>query len=243
MKTRAAWVAFALLGVLAGEASGTRHQRSWPATAPVQKAAASRAPERAAEPREQNRGLIEGRVRLVAGPRQAVDADESTQTVVYFLPAAGAPRPSPKQFTAVTYTKGFEPDLLVVPVGSTVQFANRDVILHNVFSATPGSTFSLGSYGPGETRSHTFDRAGLVVVNCSVHRSMRANVLVLETPYSTRPSADGRFRLSGLPEAAGTLVIWHPRAVAQAIAWDGHSPLTVDRTLVATRARLGMTGM
>ena len=37
----------------------------------------------------------------------------------------------------------------------------------------------------------------------------------------------------------GTLVIWHPRAVAQAIEWDGRRALVVERTLVATRARIG----
>lgn len=182
---------------------------------------------------------IRGRITLKAGRRQAVAPEEVAQTVLYFLPDAGAPKPAPRQLSSVTYTKGFEPNLLVAPVGSTVNFPNRDTIIHNVFSATPGAAFELGSYGSGETRSHRFQRPGLVVVNCNVHRGMRANVLVLETPYVTQARADGSFSLAGLPAGPGTLVIWHPRASAQSLAWDGRAPLTVERSLLATRPRIG----
>ena len=184
-------------------------------------------------------GAIRGRIRLEAGRRQVVAPEEVAQTVLYFLPDAGAARPATKQLSSTTYTKGFEPNLLVATVGSTVSFPNRDVIIHNVFSATPGSSFDLGSYGPGQTRSQRFERPGLVVVNCNVHRGMRANVLVLETPHSTQARPDGSFALTGLPAAPGTLVIWHPRAAAQSIAWNGRAALTVERTLVATRPRIG----
>lgn len=191
-----------------------------------------------AEPRAAS-AAIRGRIRLEAGRRQAVAPEEVAQTVLYFLPDGGAARPAPRQLSSVTYTKGFEPNLLVATVGSTVSFPNRDVIIHNVFSATPGSSFDLGSYGPGQTRSQRFDRPALVVVNCNVHRGMRANVLVLETPHSTQARPDGSFVLSGLPASPGTLVIWHPRAAPQSIAWNGRTPLTVERTLVATRPRIG----
>lgn len=181
---------------------------------------------------------VSGRVVLAAGPRQQVLQGEVSQTVVYFLPAAGADKPAAARFSAATYTKGFDPNLLVVPVGSTVSFPNKDVIIHNVFSSTPGSAFDLGMYRPGETRSQRFDRAGLVVVGCNVHRGMRANVLVLETPHYTRAAADGRFSLAGLPKGKGTLVIWHPRAAAQAIAVDGPVAAPITRTLVASRPRI-----
>lgn len=182
---------------------------------------------------------IGGRITLAAGRRQAVAPEEVAQTVLYFLPDAGAPKPAARQLSSTTYTKGFEPNLLVAPVGSTVSFPNRDVIIHNVFSATPGAAFDLGSYGRGETRSQRFTRPGLVVVNCNVHRGMRANVLVLETPYVTQARADGSFSLADLPAGPGTLVIWHPRASAQSLPWDGRAPLKVERTLLATRPRIG----
>lgn len=192
----------------------------------------------AARPRASTGTEIQGRITLTAGPRQEVLRGEVEDTVIYFVPKAGAEKPAPVRASAATYTKGFDPNLLVVPVGSTVRFPNRDVIIHNVFSVTPGSAFDLGNYGPGETRSQRFDKAGLVVVNCRVHRGMRVNVLVHETPHLVRPDVDGRFRLGGLPSGPGTLVIWHPRASAQSVAVDGVSNAPILRTLVANRPRV-----
>ena len=117
-----------------------------------------------------------------------------------------------------TFTQGFSPNVQVVPVGSTVGFANSDVIPHNVFSVTPGAGFDLGTYAPGETRSTQFNKPGLVAVNCNLHASMRANVLVLATPHFARPQPDGRFTLRDVPAGPGTLVFWHPRARAQSQA-------------------------
>jgi len=183
-------------------------------------------------------GRITGKLELAAGPNQPVDAGEVAQSVVYYLPKAGGGRPQPARFSVDTQSKGFNPSLLVVPLGSTVSFPNRDQILHNVFSRTPGTTFDLGYFGPGETRETRFNKPGLVVVNCSVHNSMRSNVLVLATPYFARPGRDGRFSLGGLPPGPGTLVFWHPRANAQSLAVDGPVSTPVLRRLVATRAPL-----
>lgn len=184
---------------------------------------------------------VSGRITLAAGSRQSVVPEEVAQAVIYFLPDAGAPRPAPRRLSAATYTKGFDPSLLVATVGSTVSFPNRDTIIHNVFSATPGSAFDLGTFGPGETRTQRFDRPGLVVVSCNVHRGMRANVIVLGTPYSTQARPDGSFSLAGIPEGAGTLVIWHPRAAAYSTPWNGRKDLRIDRRLVAVRPRIGST--
>lgn len=158
---------------------------------------------------------IEGRLELVAGPRQTVAPEDLADGLVYFLPKGGAPAPRPPgRFTMSTQTKGFSPALLVVPVGSSIDFPNRDDILHNVFSRTPGTTFDFGFYGSGQTRRQVFAKPGLVVVNCSVHHTMRANVVVMATPYYTRPARDGRFVLEDVPAGPGTLVYWHPRASA-----------------------------
>lgn len=190
------------------------------------------------EPRPVAVNSISGRVELDAAPGQRVAAGEVAQAVVYFLPRSGGARPKPGRFSVDTHSKGFRPALSVVPVGSTVSFPNRDVILHNVFSNTPGATFDLGTYGPGETRSNRFTKAGLVSVNCNVHNGMRANVLVLSTSYYTRPRADGRFVLDDLPPGPGTLVFWHPRARAQSQGISGPMKQPVTGQLVASRPSL-----
>lgn len=206
-----------------------------PAKAATRAEAAPSAP--VAAPSTAARSLT-GRMELVGSARQAVIAAEAADGVVYFLPKAGTAKPKPDRFSIDTHSKGFLPGSLVVPVGSTVAFPNRDEILHNVYSATPGTTFDLGTYGPGQSRSARFGKAGLVLVACNVHHGMRGNVLVLETPHYTRPGRDGRFELKNLPAGPGTLVFWHPRAVAQSrVVAVPTAP--VSARLTAVRARVG----
>jgi plastocyanin len=178
---------------------------------------------------------VTGRLELVAGGAGAVLPGELADGLVYFLPKAGAPKPKPGNFSIDTRSKGFSPALLVVPQGSTVRFPNRDTILHNVFSRTPGSSFDFGHYGPGESKQYVFNKPGLVIVNCNVHHNMRADVVVLATPYYTRPDRNGRYTLAGLPAGPGTLVFWHPRAQAQSVAVALPASAPVVRKLTATR--------
>ena len=178
---------------------------------------------------------LSGRLELVAGAGGAIGPGELADGLVYFLPKAGAPKPKPGTFSIDTRSKGFSPALLVVPQGSTVRFPNRDTILHNVFSRTPGSSFDFGHYGPGESKQYVFNKPGLVIVNCNVHHNMRADVVVLATPYYARPDRSGRYTLAGLPAGPGTLVFWHPRAQAQSVAVTLPAAAAVTRKLTATR--------
>lgn len=180
---------------------------------------------------------IQGRLELVAGQKQRVDAGEVADGLVYFLPKAGNPKPKPGYFTIRTHSKGFSPALLVVPAGSTVAFPNRDTVLHNVFSRTPGATFDLGNYGPGQSRQQVFTRPGLITVNCNVHYTMRATVVVMATPYYTRPDKNGRFELTGLPSGPGTLVYWHPRTAAATTQIALPNATAQKQTLIATKPR------
>ena len=180
---------------------------------------------------------IQGKLELVAGQKQTVDAGEVADGLVYFLPKAGNPKPKPGYFTIRTHSKGFTPSLVVVPTGSTIAFPNRDTVLHNVFSRTPGAIFDLGNYGPGQSRQQVFTKPGLITVNCSVHYTMRAMVVVMATPYYTRPDKNGRFELTGLPSGAGTLVYWHPRSAAATTQIALPNATQQKQRLVVTKPR------
>ncbi len=205
--------------------------------APTMSAVSQQAPRTSAQADIAASASIRGSMEISEGPRQSVASGEVTDAVVYFLPKAGAVAPKAQRFTVDTRSKGFKPSVLVVPVGSTVGFENSDSILHNVFSRSGANGFDLGFYGPGQTRQHTFARTGLVVVNCSVHQNMRANVLVLGTPYFTRPDKKGRFQIDGLPPGAGTLVIWHPRGAPISLELEGPTKVPKQR-IVATKPAL-----
>lgn len=203
-----------------------------PAPKPAKPAAA---PDAEAAPSKAVANSVAGRLELVAGGREGIVAGEVAEGLVYFLPKGGGAAPKPGSYTVDTRSKGFSPSVLVVPVGSTVRFPNRDSILHNVFSRTPGSTFDFGFYGPGESKQRVFSKPGLVVVNCNVHHNMRVDVVVLSTPHYTRPDRNGRYSLAGLPKGPGTLVFWHPRANAQQVAVNLPLDAAVSRRLVASK--------
>jgi hypothetical protein len=111
----------------------------------------------------------------------------------------------------VTVKKQFSPQLLVVPVGSTVTFPNQDPILHNVFSVSGKNKFDLGLVGSGKGKSVVFREAGMVRVFCNVHHAMFAHVLVVRTPFFARFDKSGSFRLEGIPGGSGQLFYWHGR--------------------------------
>jgi plastocyanin len=181
-------------------------------------------------------GSISGTLKLVAGQGQSVDAGEVSEGLVYFLPKAGSPKPKPGHFSINTRSKGFSPETLVVPQSSTVHFPNVDTIIHNVYSRSPGNSFDLGYYGPGKSPDYTFNTPGLAIVNCSVHHNMRANIVVLTTPYYTRPGKDGHFQIKDVPPGPGTLVFWHPRAVAKSVQASAPLAGAVTQTLVASKS-------
>ena len=158
---------------------------------------------------------LAGRLALSAGGRAARDRGlDLRQAAVWYEPARRTERAAPVHAEMTTHRKQFSPQLLVVPVGSTVRFPNSDPILHNVFSVSGKNAFDLGLVGAGAGKAATFRESGLVRVFCNVHHAMFAHVLVVGTPHFVQPDRDGRFRLDGLAAGAGTLHFWHERAEA-----------------------------
>ena len=179
---------------------------------------------------------ISGSVALLADG-QALRSEEAAEAVVYFRPAT-PPKvaPAAEPYLMGTQRKQFMPRILPITVGSQVRFPNRDPILHNAFSTSPANTFDVGVYGNGDGKAVTFAQAGYVRVFCNVHQSMVGHILVLDTPYFTRPDAGGTFVLKGLPAGSGDLVVWHDRATPwhQKLA-PGGKPLAIPLDLTQKR--------
>jgi plastocyanin len=74
--------------------------------------------------------------------------------------------------------KAFSSETLKVKAGDTVKFANGDPFFHNIYSLSEGSTFDLGSFTTGQTRSFTFTRPGTVTVECAIHPEMSMEIEV-----------------------------------------------------------------
>ena len=93
---------------------------------------------------------VTGRVELVNGA-SAEKSAENANAVVWLVPMAAAEtsplrRTPRRRFRLIQQHKRFEPHLLVVSVGSTVEFPNLDPFFHNVFSLFEGKRFDLGIF-------------------------------------------------------------------------------------------------
>jgi plastocyanin len=106
----------------------------------------------------------------------------------------------------------FLPHVRPVLAGSEVAFPNKDPFSHNVFSNSELGPFDLGLYRRGASRATDFDRPGVYPIYCNIHSKMVSFVVASPTPWLTRPSADGRFVLAGVPEGSYVLHVWHERA-------------------------------
>jgi plastocyanin len=154
-------------------------------------------------------GGISGTVAIipVAVGSQVTGADAA---LVYLEDApAGAPLPR-GPFVVTQEGKAFDPPLLVVPLGATVEFPNRDAFFHNVFSTASGNAFDLGLYKGGDSKSVVFAKPGWVPVFCNIHPQMLSYILVVTNGFFTRPAPDGRFSFADVPPGTYHIAAWFP---------------------------------
>jgi len=109
--------------------------------------------------------------------------------------------------------KSFDPHLLVVQVGTTVQFPNKDPFLHNVFSLFDGKRFDLGFYEAGSSKKVHFDRPGGSFLFCNIHPEMSAAVVAVDTPYFGISDRTGRVSIPNVPESRYLLRVWYERSL------------------------------
>ena len=153
-------------------------------------------------------GTITGKVELVdKGGRKATDLSD----VVVYVDGARV-KPKPATATMVMKGKAFNPRVVVVPVGGTVQFPNEDPIFHNAFSVSGDNRFDMALYKRPKVGSFTFQHPGIVKVYCNIHPQMSAVVLVRDNPFFAKAARDGAFAIEGVPAGRYQLRAWHERA-------------------------------
>lgn len=79
----------------------------------------------------------------------------------------------------------YNPEVLEVPVGTTVSWTNRDGIEHSVTNGTPqdpSETFDSGLFTQGESFSFAFTETGEYPYFCTRHNSLQGLVKVVPAP-------------------------------------------------------------
>ncbi|HEY6482965.1 MAG TPA: carboxypeptidase regulatory-like domain-containing protein [Steroidobacteraceae bacterium] len=106
--------------------------------------------------------------------------------------------------------RAFVPDLLVLPVNSTVAFPNSDSVSHQIYSFSAAKRFQLPLYRGTPYPPVQFDQIGLVTLGCNIHDSMLAYVVVTDAPYFGRTDAAGAWSAE-VPPGNYRITVWHPR--------------------------------
>ena len=139
-------------------------------------------------------------------------ARHSSPSAVFWLKPLQDTPPAPllpdHRYTLLQKNRMFKPHLLIIPVGSVVQFPNADPFFHNVFSLFDGKRFDLGLYEAGSTKSVTFSREGVSYIFCNIHPEMSAVILTLSTALYAEADPGGAFRLANVPAGDYEMHMW-----------------------------------
>ena len=90
-----------------------------------------------------------------------------------------------KTFTIEARGNAFMPLAVIVDVGTTVTWHNADAVAHDVKKAADaldfGATFGADAskFGPGQSYSFTFTKAGTFAYTCTIHTFMSGTVRVV----------------------------------------------------------------
>ena len=104
----------------------------------------------------------------------------------------------------------FVPDVLVVPVHSTVLFPNSDAVSHQVYSFSSARQFQLPLYRGKPYPPVSFDQPGVVTLGCNIHDDMLAYIVVTAAAHFGRSGSHGEWSVADLPQGRYRLRLWHP---------------------------------
>jgi len=105
--------------------------------------------------------------------------------------------------------KQFIPLVTVIQSGSNINFPNRDLVRHHVYSFSPAKTFELKLYSGIPASPVLFDKAGTVVLGCNIHDNMLAYIHIVDTPYFAKTDDNGKVKLNDLPGGQYQLKVWY----------------------------------
>jgi plastocyanin len=106
----------------------------------------------------------------------------------------------------------FQPHVLIVPVGASLDILNKDPLTHNIHTF-PKENTPINKAQPKtlpKVTSPKFEFPEIVKVQCDIHRGlMSAFFVVADSPYTAVSDADGKFKIAGIPPGEYEVEIWH----------------------------------
>lgn len=180
-------------------------------------------------------GSVQGSIEVAQATLRTEGPKHDRDVVVMLQPVDGAELPPASERVHMDQ-KGlvFLPHVFAIQKGTTVTFLNSDNDQHNVYflDDESGETLDIGTWGPGVSVDHTFEKPGMVITLCKLHLEMAAYIVVVDGPWFTVAELDGAtlsgsYLIEGVPPGAYELSVWHKKlkqkggAVTVEVAADG----------------------
>lgn len=161
-----------------------------------------------------------GNVQIQVLDRDGKPVPEAVVVVYPSAPGGTAPSLLQSNPTVEQERMRFLPAVTVVQPGASVRFTNQDRWDHHVRGAAAGlsavstTAFELRLAGKGDGKPAAssevkFDTAGVVLLSCHLHGSMRGHVFVTDSAWTLKTDADGIARFPSVPDGAAQVRVWH----------------------------------
>ena len=139
--------------------------------------------------------------------------DQNNQPVrdVVILGARQSLPQQSKTFVMDQVNKSFQPHVLVVPTGSSVEFPNSDDIRHHVYSFSKTKPFELKLYAGKPEAPIDFNVPGIVVLGCNIHDTMVGYIVVRDSTEWAQSNNQGIANLDRFTDTNQPIRIWHPQ--------------------------------
>lgn len=125
----------------------------------------------------------------------------------------------------------YEPHVLLVPQGATLQMKSSDATLHTIHM-DGAATYNLPFPFPNQVVSRSMPTVGLVNLKCNGgHTWMNAEMFVVAHPYYAVTDESGRFELTDVPAGEYQIEAWHEdwSVMHQEASFDVLTEKRVDR--------------
>jgi len=175
-------------------------------------------------------GEIKGKVSV-----QGIKSAENIAVYVDAIPDKKFDAPAAKPVMDQTKMT-FSPHVMVVQVGTTVDFLNSDPVGHNVYwpsiSGNKKLAHNMGTWPKGEKKSFQFNDVGVASLLCNVHPEMNGYVVVSPTPYFAVTDKSGAYEIKNVPPGKYTLKTWSEEGkVTTQTVEVGEGAATADLTV------------
>jgi len=166
----------------------------------------------------------------ITGTIKARGVPHSGDVVVYVEEAKGEFSPQSEPLVIHVKKMNFIPRVLPVLVGSSIRFANSDMMQHHAMGIQKRKTVFDLPLPHGFSKPVVLGELGPVAILDNQHPEMSAYIVVLQNPFFAKTDDKGNYILENVPPGTYTLKAWHDRLKPESkeVKVSGGSKTRVD---------------